>query len=124
MESQQCNPKTYDSRNITPFLSPHNGKNQMFRLNLSKHCIETELKRQYNHAISNYFKAQEGQKPFLESSIEILHQALENLNFASLRSQFPELAGGFHQPITLSRSQGDLVITTKNNVIKTPIKKF
>lgn len=95
----------------------------MLRLNLSKHCIETELKKQYNRAISDYFKAEEHRKPQLEQSLDMLHQALENLNFAYLRTQFPELAGGFHQAVTLSWNQGDLVITTENNIIKTPVKR-
>ncbi len=41
------------------------------KLDLSRHCIETEIKKQYNKKISQYFKTDSNKKA-LEAEIEIL----------------------------------------------------
>ena len=63
-------------------------------LKLENHCIETEIRRQYNRCISLYFKPN-ADKVELEKKIEVLTRALDTLDFPTLRSMFPELAGGF-----------------------------
>ncbi len=90
----------------------------MIRLNLSQHCIETELKKKYNRAISAYFKAGPEEKDLLEHTIETACHALEILNFAQLRAHYPELAGGTDQTITLSVDGDTMVITTENSIIR------
>jgi hypothetical protein len=81
------------------------------RLDLSKHCIETELKRQYNKAISAYFKAGSEQKPLMEPVIDLIQSALQTLDFAQLRTRYPALSGGTKCKVTLSRDGDNLTIT-------------
>lgn len=81
------------------------------RLDLSRHCIETEIKKQYNKAVSAYFKAGKQEKQQLEPTIDVIHRALETLDFSHLRSQYPPLAGGTDRNIILSCVNEDLVIT-------------
>jgi hypothetical protein len=80
------------------------------RLNLTRHCIETGIKRQYNKAVSAYFKADAKEKQRLESTIEVLRQALETLDFSRLRTQYPPLAGGTGRHIVLSCDNENLTI--------------
>ena len=88
-------------------------------LDLSAHCIETELKRQYNKSVSAYFRAGRKEKRLLEQTIEILHQALETLDFQKLRSQYPPLSGGTKQEVILSRPNEELVIIIGDKKITT-----
>jgi len=68
------------------------------KLDLSEHCIQTEIKRRYNRSISRYFKL-EKEDPQLEADIEVLKTALENLDFPHLRSAHAALAGGQGDPV-------------------------
>lgn len=77
------------------------------KLDLSNHCIQTELKRLYNKKISKYFKAP---KRELELEIEILKNLLERLDFAYLRSKFIELRGGYDGEIYLEVTDGKEVV--------------
>jgi len=70
----------------------------IIKLDLTLHCIHTELKKLYNKRISQYFKAP---KRELELEIEILKELLERLDFAYLRSKFTELRGGYNGEIYL-----------------------
>ena len=72
------------------------------QLDLSAHCIETELNRQYNRAISEYFKGGVEEQKRLEPIIDMLRLALETLDFAKLRSRYPALSGGAHEDIRIS----------------------
>jgi hypothetical protein len=87
-------------------------------LNLSRHCIETEIKRQYNNAVSAYFKAGAKEKRHLESTIEVMRRALETLNFNHLRSQYPPLAGGTDRNVVLSCESEGLTITIDGKKLK------
>jgi len=78
------------------------------QLDLSKHCIETELKRLYNRSVSQYFKLKE-EKDSLEELIEHLQQALTGLDFPLLRSRFPELAGDTDKDIFLLTENNDQI---------------
>ncbi len=63
------------------------------KLDLSRHCIETEIRRCYNRSVSRYFKLKK-EDPRLAAEIELLKVALETLDFPRLRSGYGELAGG------------------------------
>ena len=80
------------------------------QLNLTRHCIETEIKRQYNKAVSAYFKADAKEKQRLQSTIEVMRRALETLNFSHLRTQYPPLAGGTDRHIALSCQNENITI--------------
>lgn len=86
-------------------------------LDLSRHCIETAIKRRHNRSISDYFKA-ENDRPRLESEIELLQAALTQYDFEALRSRYPALAGRSDAEVRLSRGKGGEVVLT---VEKEPI---
>ncbi|MEJ2165894.1 MAG: hypothetical protein P8X90_10220 [Desulfobacterales bacterium] len=87
-------------------------------LDLSRHCIETEIKRQYNKAVSAYFKADAKEKHRLESTIEVMRRALGTLDFADLRTQYPPLAGGTDRHIILSCENENLAIAIDGKKLK------
>jgi len=68
------------------------------KLDLSKHCIETEIRRLYNRSVSRYIKLKKID-PQLETDIELLKTALERLDFPNLRSGYGELAGRQGNPV-------------------------
>ncbi len=74
------------------------------RLDLSAHCVETEIRRQYTIRISRYFKADKpADKTQLETEIALLLEALEHFDFRQLRADHPDLAGGSCDDIRLIR---------------------
>ena len=62
------------------------------KLDLQEHCIETEIKKIYNHRVSVSLK--QGLTDDLEREIEGLKTALETFDFGKLRSHHRQLAGG------------------------------
>lgn len=70
------------------------------KLNLTRHCIETEIKRLYNQSVLKYFNADD--KDHIEKQIEILQHALQTLNFGTLRNSHPELTGHCDDQVELS----------------------
>jgi hypothetical protein len=74
-------------------------------LDLKKHCIQTAIKRKYNHLISNYFKLKTSENTeIIESEISLLKEALENFYFSWLRAKNPELQGGSADKIQIAVS--------------------
>lgn len=88
------------------------------RLDLSRHCIETEIKKQYNQDIAAYFKAGMAEKRRLEATIEVFRSALETMNFSHLRTHYPPLAGGTDRNIILSCENEDLTLTIDGRKLK------
>ncbi|MFC1816048.1 hypothetical protein ACFL0M_08905 [Thermodesulfobacteriota bacterium] len=91
------------------------------QLDLSKHCIETEIKRHYNRALSDYFKAGKD-KGLIEKIIELTQQALKTFDFARLRTKYPPLSGNTNQNIVLSMDNNKFSITIDGRPIE-PITK-
>jgi hypothetical protein len=79
------------------------------KLDLSRHCIETEIKKHYNQALSEYFRARTGHAR-LEEIIDMTGQALQSFDFNYLRSRYTPLAGKTDAEIVLSRDKGRLSI--------------
>lgn len=79
-------------------------------LDLSRHCVETELKRQHNRAVAAYFRAADEKKQHFEGIIELTRKALETLDFGRLRSCHPQLAGGSDAVIELVETGGGFVV--------------
>ena len=72
------------------------------KLDLSRHCIETEMKRQYNKSISAYFKqGANADKKSLETQIDLLQKGLEAFDFNRLRAQYAELRGDREADVAL-----------------------
>ncbi len=70
------------------------------QLCLEKHCIETEIKRRHNRAISRYFK-EEQDKPAVEKELLLLEKALASFDFPGLRCKWPVFSGGNESPLCL-----------------------
>lgn len=65
------------------------------KLDLRDHCIETEIKKLYNHGVAKALK--KGLTDKREREIEGLKTALETFDFSKLRSHHRQLAGGVNQ---------------------------
>jgi len=92
------------------------------KLNLIKHCVETELKRLYNLSPSEYFKPGSKQEE-IEKRIDILKTVLENSDFSNLRSTHPELAGKSEANIVLTTDEQDHVVILINGIEINPFEK-
>lgn len=76
------------------------------QLNLKRHCIQTEIKRCYNAAVAEYFRAGPSvEQKDLERRIDLLHHGLKTLDFSSLRNRFPELRGGSDADVDITDSR-------------------
>lgn len=62
-------------------------------LDLSKHCIQTEIKKLYSRSIGTCFRESVNPEE-MEDRIEMLREALEGFDFAGLRTKHRELCGG------------------------------
>ena len=82
------------------------------KLNLSQHCIETEIKLLYNQSVLKYFKAND--KNQLEKQMKILQHALKTLDFKKLRSTYPKLAGQCSDRVELSMNDNNQIIIQIN----------
>jgi hypothetical protein len=71
------------------------------QLDLTTHCIETELKRLHNRILSRYFKLK-SENASLEEQMEYIGKALKTLDFPFLRSRFPNLAGRSDKEVLLT----------------------
>ncbi|MFW6052343.1 MAG: hypothetical protein ACOC8I_00405 [Desulfosalsimonas sp.] len=94
------------------------------KIPVNKNCIETSIKRQYNRAISKYFKAKDEKgKKELESRIDLLHHALETLDFNFLRSAYKDLRGQSEAEVRLGLNNKEaLYITINGEEIETTDK--
>lgn len=91
------------------------------KLNLKKHCVETELKRLYNRNLSQYFKPGSNQKQ-IEKIIDVIKTVLENSNISNLRSKYPELSGNSEADIVLATDRQDQVIILINGLEINPFE--
>ncbi len=86
-------------------------------LDLSKHCIATEMRRLYNRAVSKYFKTTGVDKPRLEQQIEALRWCLATMDFGRLRSTHKALAGGTDAAVTLEAKGTLLELAINGNLV-------
>lgn len=91
------------------------------RLDLSKHCIETAIKKTYNQALSTYFKPA-SKKQYLEEVIALTQHALECFDFAKLRSEYKDLAGHIQHDVFLFKNNENYAILSNNRVIEPIVK--
>lgn len=91
------------------------------KISTKRHCVETEIRRQYNRAISAYFKTgDENEKKDLENRIELLQHALETLDFNALRNRHADLRGESDADVRLTGDDsGQLQITINGEKIET-----
>ena len=81
----------------------------IMELDLSRHCIKTEIRRQYNRAVSTLLKKQV-HADSLETVIELTRHCLEQFDFAALRSAHRALAGGTQSHVQLLARGGQIHI--------------
>lgn len=86
-------------------------------LNLSSHCIETEIKRLHNRTLSRYFKADDAEKVHLEAILECLLLALDRLDFGRIRTAYPALSGGASREVSLRLAKNRLQILVDDQPI-------
>jgi hypothetical protein len=85
------------------------------KLDLTRHCIETEIRSRHERCIRDYFK-QPDQRQGLETTIDLLLEALETFDFAALRAGHPALGGQTDHRVALDRDpQGKLRILVDDN---------
>ena len=97
------------------------------KISLATHCIETEIKRRYNRAVSDYFKIRGGKAASsqnrnesnpdpdaLAAQIELLQQALKRLDFNFLRSQYPDLRGDSTADVRIGRRDDNALFIAIN----------
>ena len=80
-------------------------------LDLSRHCIETEVKRRFNRTLSGYLKAK-GNRAELEKELVLLQTALAEFDFSYLRTSHKDLAGNSAVRVELIDNGGDLPVLT------------
>lgn len=90
-------------------------------IKLTKHCIETEVKKEYETLIKRYFdkKRFNDEKAFIETLIEPLKFFLEHADFSFLRSNFPELNGnnGLQVVLSIPEKKFETKLIFNNNII-------
>ncbi|WP_222427475.1 hypothetical protein [Desulfobotulus alkaliphilus] len=68
-------------------------------LDLSRHCVLTEIRRQQERAVALALKGRADEKVFERA--EVLKEILESVDLKSLRGKYPQLQGGTEERITL-----------------------
>ncbi|MFO7497556.1 MAG: hypothetical protein R6X05_18170 [Desulfobacterales bacterium] len=76
------------------------------RLDLSRRCIQTEIKRQYERSLAACLRSPAGAEA-LAATVETLRSALETLDFPKLRAAHTALAGGQSDRVEIVRSAGN-----------------
>lgn len=104
---------------VSGWFHPEIREAMKIELDLSRHCIETELKRRNNLAISRYFKADSG-KENLETEIALIEKTLRTFDFQRLRSRWPLLCGGRGYRVLLVRNAAGVPTLSFENTIVTP----
>jgi len=64
----------------------------LIRLDVSRHCIETAIRKRYNRLVGEALKTDPWEEQ-MEAELELLKAALEKFDFGRLRSVYPALAG-------------------------------
>ncbi|MCJ8501632.1 hypothetical protein [Desulfatitalea alkaliphila] len=93
-------------------------------LDLSGHCIETELKRLYNRALAACLRPG-GDITVSENIVELTRQALTRYDFGLLRSRYTALAGHSEVKVTLAAEQGEPVLRIDGRPVSAdgPVRK-
>ncbi|OQX64188.1 MAG: hypothetical protein B5M56_00410 [Desulfococcus sp. 4484_241] len=87
-------------------------------LDLSSHCIHTEIKRLYNRTLSECL-GNPDIDDFAEERLELLKHALELFDFPALRAKYRELAGGTDSAVALlTDDAGRIIIKMDGTVIE------
>jgi hypothetical protein len=79
------------------------------RLDLSSHCIETAIRKQYHKTVSLYFMEPD-QREQLQAELEVLIHAMERFDFSLLRRTYPELEGHCNHEVILETNDRNLPV--------------
>ena len=86
------------------------------QLDLSRHCIATEVKRQYNKTLSDYFNDR-GDPSDLEERIEMLTALLRQGDLPALRSRHSGLEAHSTSDVRLRKEKGGLQIVLDSRTV-------
>jgi hypothetical protein len=89
-------------------------------LDVRRHCVETEIRRLLNRALSAVFKSGSDRQAH-EGEIELLQQALRSLDFHHLRSTCPCLAGQCDARVELAGTGKTLLRLTIDGATVDPV---
>lgn len=90
-------------------------------LDLTRHCIETEVRRRHEGCIRDCFR-RPAIRQRLERDMNLLQEALETFDFAALRAGHPALAGHTDHRVTLERApRGNLRILIDGRPLPDPL---
>ncbi len=78
-------------------------------LHLSRHCIETEAKKEFRRLMDAYFDTDDVEG-VLEERIDLLREFLETSDFLSLRSADLRLSGGRDSDVVIKRARDGAIV--------------
>lgn len=87
-----------------------------FKLDLRRHCIETELKRCSHRLLSTCLKDPAAAEAWAKT-VESLEHVLRNADFARLRTDHPRLSGGHNAAAVLSERDSRWVVCLEGEEI-------
>jgi len=85
------------------------------RLDLSRHCIETALKRLHEQSVRSCLKG----TGTGEEVLSVTRSLLESVDLGRLRSRHPALAGGSHDRVLLSVSSNHAAVWVEDQLVDT-----
>jgi len=89
-------------------------------LDLSRHCIETALKKFHEKSVSRCLRADDDKASDRSmQTIEVTRHALENLDFSELRARCRPLGGGTDYAVMISISEKRLTIWVDDRIVET-----
>lgn len=88
---------------------------QKWKLDLSRHCLITEMRRQQERAVSLALKGREDRE-VLERA-EILKRILETVDLKSLRGLYAELQGNHEQEVVLLMEEEKVFLCFSGRVL-------
>lgn len=98
---------------------------ERIELDLSRHCIQTAARRQYERQVAACFRSgtDEQGRARLEAEVDLLQRALETIDFGRLRSDWKPLNGGAGLQVYLGEDADGIVVWLDAERIVAPRKK-
>lgn len=93
-------------------------------LDLSRHCIQTAARRQYERRLASCLRPGGGEaaRQGAEAEVELLRRALETVDFGRLRSGWKPLNGGPGVRVRLAEEDGVIVVRLGGERIAAPLR--
>jgi hypothetical protein len=79
-------------------------KEVCIRLDVSRHCIETAIRKRYNRLVGEVLRSSSMAEDTARE-LELLKNCLETFDFGRLRMEYPPLAGGSSDAVELEEEK-------------------